>query len=153
MIELTLNTLIAAIVLLLGGAGIGYFFGFLSERRKTDKAMKSVERILSGAKKDGEQYLRDAELKARENFLTQKQKIEEYRSKRNDELSRQERNLQQREKETKRIQGTFADREKELEKSNREVEQLKERVLRKEEQLVEMLEEQNHRLEAMSGIY
>jgi hypothetical protein len=34
MIELTLNTLIAAIVLLLGGAGIGYFFGFLSERRK-----------------------------------------------------------------------------------------------------------------------
>jgi ribonuclease Y len=152
MIELTLNTLIAAIVLLLGGAGIGYFFGFLSERRKTDKAMKSVERILSGAKKDGEQYLRDAELKARENFLTQKQKIEEYRSKRNDELSRQERNLQQREKETKRIQGTFADREKELEKSNREVEQLKERVLRKEEQLVEMLEEQNHRLEAMSGI-
>jgi len=134
------------------GLTIGYLLGRLKEKRLLDKAKNGSEKIIASANREADQLVRDSQLKMKEEFLTQKEKIEEVNREREEEISKYERDVNKKEKEIIQRESDFTDLEKELEAKSHDLHDLKENLTQKSRKYDEIIELQNKRLEMMSGV-
>ena len=151
MIENILFIAVAIIIGILLGFMLGYLIGKLKEIRKLDMANNSVEKIISSANREADQVLRDSQIKLKEEFLTKKQSFEETVQAREESLNLYEKEIAKREKELKKELNSLSDFESDLENRARDISETKERIAKKSERLDSIIDEQNRKLESISG--
>jgi ribonuclease Y len=134
------------------GLGVGYYFGIVKEKRKLDFAHKSAEQIVSAARREADQFQRDAALKTREENLRKRQEFEHEIHEKEIALSNYERDVNKREVEVKKRQSSLADLEGELASKSEAMEERNRRLQERQDQLNEIILSQNQRLEQLAGI-
>ncbi len=117
-----------------------------------DEARKNADRILDDARKAAESKVKEADLEAKEKLLQMRSDFDRQAQQRREEMKNSERRLQQKEenldKKTLQIDARIA----EVEKRDRGIGEREKNVEQRETDLQELLDQQRHKLEQISGL-
>lgn len=142
------DVITAAVVALIAGGGVGFFF----ERIKRGSAYQDRDQILEQAKRDADALRKDEELKSREDLLKRREELEASLAETKDALHQRERELDKRE-------GGLDDREDEFQKRDKMVEAQQQKLSNrtkaietKEREIERILAEEQQQLYKISGL-
>ena len=121
-------------------------------RGKVIDAEKLAEKILLDAKKEAENLKKEKTLEAKDEIFKLRQNLENEIKLRRSDLQKTENKLTARELNLDRRHDLFTNKEKELDEIENILKGREERVQKREGELDELIEEQNRRLEKVSGI-
>ena len=132
-------------VMLVAGVALGALAGFLvlrhQESKKQEGALSEAERVLKEAAAAAERSKREMLTEAKEEILRLRQEVERETKERRNELQRAERRLEQKEENLDRKLETLSQREDELRARHDEAQEKLAELGRKEQALVDRLEE------------
>src|SRR6184192_2735104 len=117
-----------------------------------DEARRNGERIVEDARKASEAKVKEADLEAKEKLLQMRSDFDRQAQQRRDEMKNAERRLQQKEenldKKTQQVDSRIA----EVEKRDRAIDAREKDVETHENELKQLIEDQRHKLEQISGL-
>ncbi len=123
---------VAALVLIIVAALVGFKMGDASRRKKEEAEIGSAEaeakRIIENAKKEGESKKREALLEAKEENHKARQELDKEIKERRNEISRQERRIQQKEENLDKKTETIEKKEESLNKKDKDLDVLREEI-------------------------
>ncbi len=137
-----------ALLGLLGGLGIA----LLIQKNRIKQATDEDESIVREAVREADTLTKERMLETKEEIQKLKTEAEEKYKKRQDELQKFEKQLNQRELSIERKADVLEKREEELKRLDRSLDDRIQRVNKKDKQLSEIINEQNRRLEAIAGM-
>ena len=141
-------------VLVIGS--LAYALGYWIRRRigrgKLQDAESRAEQILTEAQKEAELRKKTAGVEAREEWFRAKAKFDEEMWKARQELERKEQGITERETGVQRHTDKLQDKEKELRQGEKALEDTKRDIAERREKIDQLYEEQNTRLEQISGL-
>jgi len=135
---------------------VAWLLGWLSARYigrgKVKNAEMTANRILADAKKEAENLKKEKQLEAKDEWLRLKQNFENETKVRRNELSKIENKLNSRELNLDRRHDLLTKKEKDLDDKERELKQREDKIAKREVEVEQLVDEQAHRLEKISGI-
>ena len=131
---------------------VGFYAAYLFLSRKSTKARTKANQIIEDAKKQAEEILRKAQEESARLRMQMLSDIETERKNRIKEVEYQEKRLAEKEQLIDRRADVVARKEQELMKREKNLEHREEAVKAKEERYTKLLEEENIRLERISGL-
>ncbi len=131
---------------------IGFYAAYLFLSRKSTKARTKADQIVEDARKQAEEILRKAQEESARLRMQMLSDIETERKNRIKEVEYQEKRLAEKEQLIDRRADVVARKEQELMKREKNLEHREEAVKAKEERYTKLLEEENIRLERISGL-
>jgi ribonucrease Y len=147
--------LIAVLVGLAGAIVLGLLWGAVSRKRaaaQLDEARRNADRILEDARKSAESKVKEADLEAKEKLLSMRSEFDRKAQERRDEMKKSEQRLEQKEqnldKKTQQIDARIA----EVEKRDKGLSDREKALESREGELVQLIEEQRHKLEQVAGL-
>lgn len=147
---------IAAGLAILVVGSIAFLLGYWIRRRigqgKLDDAEVRAKQILVEAQKEAELRKKTAGIEAREEWFRAKERFDEEMWKARQELERKEQGILERESNTERRADQLQSKEKELRQGEKSLEDAKRSVADIREKIDRLYEEQNLRLEQISGL-
>lgn len=144
--------IIAAVVALLAGAGLGFFARkFISEQR-ISSAKAYSEQIIENAKKEAGSWKKEAELEVKDKLLKAQSEFDVKTREERRELGDLEKRLRQREENFDKKIETVDKKEKELGQKRTSLDDLEKKLKKNEEDLGLLVGEQRQKLEAISGL-
>lgn len=150
-----MDTMIFTVVGLLF-AGLAFLGGWFASKRigqgKVANAERLAEKIISEAEKESESLKKEKLFEAKDEWLRLKQNLDNETKNRRNELQKQERKLINREVDIDRKADILSKKGKETALLEKSLLQREARVKAKDEELDKIIEEQNRRLERISGI-
>ena len=138
------NIVLYVACLILGGAG-----GFMLFRYVLTGKYKHM---MEEAKKDAEVIKQKKLLEVKEKFLNKKSELEKEVQQRNQQIQQGENRLKQREITLNQKQDELNRKKNEIENDRKRVEGMQQNLIRKEEELQELEEQERIKLEAISGL-
>jgi len=141
-------SLATGIICLIGGWFLSRYIG----KGKVAKAENMANKIIEDAKKEASNIKREKILEAKEEWHRLKQSLDNEAKTRRADLQKLESKNNQRELNLDRRNDLLGQKEKELEEVDRKVKNREERVGKLEKDLEHLIEEQNKKLETISGI-
>jgi len=150
------TTIIIAIV----AAVVAFIIGFIAsksiDKKKADGAIKQAEQtsktILKDAEKEAENIKKDKILQAKEKFIELKAQHEKEILSRDNKMQEAEKRIKSKESKVSQELAENRKKAKSLEDKLNEISSRKERYIKKEEELDNMLERQIQQLEVISGL-
>ncbi len=148
------TTMIIAVALVVGAVSfaVGWFLSKRIGQGQLANAKKAAEKIISDAQKEAESIRKEKILEAKDEWLKLKQNLDNETKNKRSELQKLESKLSSRELNLDRRHDLLSKKEKELSDVEQRMKQKEERVNRLEVDLRNSIEEQNRRLEKISGI-
>ncbi|MBD3386160.1 ribonuclease Y [candidate division KSB1 bacterium] len=147
--EIQLLIVLAAIVV---SFILGWFLSRKIGQNKIDNAERLAQKIVADGKKEAENLKREKVLEAKDQWLHLKQNLDNETKSQRSELNRLENKLNSRELNLDRRNDLLSKKEKELNDSERNTKYREEKVNRLEGELETLINEQNKKLETISGI-
>jgi len=150
-----METLVVVIIAAVVGI-VMFFLGWISSTRigqgKVANAEKLAEKIVSEAEKEAAALKNQKILEAKEEWYKLKQNFEKETRNQREETERRKRKLEQKELELDKRLNHLNQRESELTDLEKNLKEKNNFLLRKQEELDKIIEEQNQRLEKISGM-
>ncbi len=147
-----IGQLLMGIGIVAGAVILGIFFYSKFGRSKLMSASHEASRLIEEAKKESENYRKEAELAAKENWYQEKLKFEKETESKRKELDRHEKRTAEKEMVLERREQLTVDREKEMLNKEHNL-QNKERIIHaKSERLDQMIGEQNEALQKIANL-
>ena len=135
-----------------GGVAVGYLLNVLRVKATGSKTIVEAEKMKQDAKREADQYLREAKVSAKADVLKMKEAAEEeLRERRREQLSAEKR-VAQKEENLQRKEDSLDSRMKNLERKDAEVEALKGRLNAKQEELKQLIASEVVELERVAGL-
>ncbi len=131
---------------------VGWFLSRYIGKGKVTKAEQQAEKILNDANKEANNLKREKILEAKEEWHRLKQSLDSESKSRRAELQKLESKNNTRELNLDRRNDLLGQKEKELEEQGNKIKHREERVNKLEKDLEKLIDEQNKKLEAISGI-
>ncbi len=119
---------------------------------EAQEAREKAERLVEEAKKSAEARLKEANLEAKEKVLQATAEFDRQSKERREELKAVENRIQQKEESVDRRAQQIETRESQLSGRERSVQERESQLDVREGQVTELIEEQRHRLEQISGL-
>ena len=141
----TLTLILAVIVAIIIGAGVGYVMRKRTAEAQIGSAEEQAKRIVADAEEKGETRKKEALLEAKEEIQRQRQELDRDTKERRNELSRQERRVVQKEENLDR-------KLDQVEKKEEALSRKESRLDKSQAALNEMHEKQQAELERISGL-
>jgi len=134
------------------GAAVGYFFKKYLTDQELEEAQNLSERILDEAKKEAQAHKKEVLLQAQDEIFALKKEIDQEGKDREKELKKIETRLQAKEERLEKKVEVLALKESELVNLEKKVAKQERVAEEKELQLQELITEQQHKLEEVSGL-
>jgi ribonuclease Y len=151
--NLTLYILIPMIVAITGVAFyLGWYFNARAEQRRVASAAERAKKIIADAEKDASTLKREKLLEVKDEWYRKKQEFEAEANAKRNKLQSMEKQLDSREENIDRKLDLINKKEKEVQTFRRELEERAREYEAKRATLNHLLEEQNLRLEKVSGL-
>lgn len=147
-----LTTVIVCCAVLLVGAAVGAVLNHWFQRVSKEGAVKNAENIREEARRDAEHILRDARVSAKSELIKMRDECEEELKERRREQSASERRINQREEALERKMDSVEQRSKELEKQERDIALLRERLSNRERDLQQSISRQIDELQRIAQL-
>ncbi len=145
-------TLVVALLALLLGAGIVAGVWRMQHRNEVRQASSEADLIRDRARREAQQLLQDAEVKAKERLLAREQALEkEWKNKRK-ELSKLESDLAAREQQLERSQAQLKEQQNEFAAREKKLAQREEIVDKEKREAETLLKAQRSKLEEIAGL-
>lgn len=146
------GAIIAAVVALLAGTGLGFILRkFISEQRISG-AKAFSEQIIENAKKEAGSWKKEAELEVKDKMLKAQSEFDVKTREERRELGDLEKRLRQREENFDKKIETVDKKEKDLTQKRTSLDDLEKKLKKNEEDLGLLVGEQRQKLEAISGL-
>jgi len=152
-----LNAIILGIVagIIAGVAAAALMWGVVYRKRgeaQLEEARRNADRLIEDARKAAEARSKEAELESKEKLLSMRSDFDRKAQERRDEMKKSEQRLQQKEenldKKTQQIDSRLA----EVEKRDKAIDAREKSVEGRERELEQLIEDQRHKLEQISGL-
>jgi len=140
-----------AVVLVLG-AGLGYWLRRIFAKRRLASAEETAEKLLANARNEAKSIVREAKLEARDEASAIKLQFEKQADERRGELQRIEKWLSSKEGQLEKRESELDERLEEVKARGKKLEELETTLVVREEHLVKLIDEQTRLLEHLSGI-
>lgn len=147
-IEIQLLTALALVISFI----LGWFLSRKIGQNKIDNAERQAQKIIADGKKEAENLKREKMLEAKDEWLKLKQNLDNDSKSRRNELNKLENKLNSRELNLDRRNDLMSKKDKELNDMERNLRYREEKVNRLEKDLESLIEQQNKKLESISGI-
>jgi len=153
----SLNAIILGIVagIIAGVAAAALMWGVVYRKRgeaQLEEARRNADRLIEDARKAAEARSKEAELESKEKLLSMRSDFDRKAQERRDEMKKSEQRLQQKEenldKKTQQIDSRLA----EVEKRDKAIDAREKSVEGRERELEQLIEDQRHKLEQISGL-
>jgi len=135
-----------------GGVAVGYLLNVLRVKATGSKTIAEAEKMKQDAKREADQYLREAKVSAKADVLKMKEAAEEELRERRREQLGAEKRVAQKEENLQRKEDSLDSRMKNLERKDAEVEALKGRLNAKQEELKQLIASEVVELERVAGL-
>ena len=135
-----------------GGVAVGYLLNVLRVKATGSKTIVEAEKMKQDAKREADQYLREAKVSAKADVLKMKEAAEEELRERRREQLGAEKRVAQKEENLQRKEDSLDSRMKNLERKDAEVEALKGRLSAKQEELKQLIASEVVELERVAGL-
>ncbi len=155
MTDLSLNPVITVVVgLILAGLGglLGWFLNNRLGGKSLEATQKRAEEILRVARRDADKERRAAVLKARQDLYRQRNKAERDLRSKKGQLAKRERELNRSRQNLKDVEADLASRKEALAEDEKVLEDDRAALSRAKAEMDVLLDEQNARLERVSGL-
>ncbi|HKJ68182.1 MAG TPA: ribonuclease Y [bacterium] len=130
----------------------GFAVGLLIQKSRLKKASEEADRIIQDAVREADTITKERMLETKEEIQKLKEEAEQQYKKKEEELGRVDKRLNQRELSIERKADLIEKREGELKRLDKSLDERIQRVNKKDQQLNEIIDEQNKRLEAIAGM-
>ena len=147
---LTLTGIAAGMGLI--GILLGYALNMLLQKRAHGRARMEAEEVLQQARQESERRRKEASLAAREELQKARHKADEEFRRRQSNLAKQQSEFQNREKKLKSRDDDLARQKQQLDATSTTLELRQEELAQREQETQRLQEEQNERLERLSGL-
>ena len=135
-----------------GGVAVGYLLNALKIKVTGSKAFAEAEKVKQDAKREADQYLREAKVSAKADILKMKESAEdELRERRKEQLSAEKR-VAQKEENLQRKEDSLDSKIKTLERKDSEIESLRAKLNNKHEELKQLISNEVVELERVAGL-
>lgn len=142
------TTIIAAVVGIICGTGIGYGIKYILDRQ----AEKSAESITENARREANSIIKEAEIKAKEELLQNREKFEKSTQEKKQELKKIEERLDHREDTIEKKAELLESRTNDIDKREKEVREREQTVENQETELHELISEETNKLRQLSNL-
>jgi len=147
-----LVTIIAALVALAAGSGLGFLMRkFISEQQISSARAYSAQ-IIETAKKDAATVKKEAELEIKDKTLRAQSEFDQKTREERAEIGNLEKRLRQREESIDKRADTLDKSQKEIGQKKNELTELEKKLKKSEEDLSKSVAEQRQKLEVISGL-
>ncbi|MDZ7386896.1 MAG: ribonuclease Y, partial [candidate division KSB1 bacterium] len=147
---------VTTLIIAIGCAAVAFVAGWYASKRvgqgKIASAEKLAEKIVSEAEKTAEALRKEKLLEAKDEWLRMKQEFENETKSRRVELQNLERQLANRELNLDKRADLLNKKERDLEQLSQQLKEESAQVKKRQEELDRLIEEQNARLEKISGL-
>ncbi|HEY5611242.1 MAG TPA: ribonuclease Y, partial [Thermoanaerobaculia bacterium] len=146
-----LGTVLGALA---GAVVLALLWGAVFRKRaqvQIEEARRNADRIIEDARKSAEARIKEANLEAKEKMLAARAEFDKTSRERREELKVVERRLQQKEENVDRKTQELDSRRSEVEKRDNAIGQRETAVEEKERELAQVIEQERHKLEQISG--
>jgi ribonuclease Y len=149
-----MNTALIIFIIIAAAAGFaaGWFFRQSVGRKKLAQAANSADEIIAEARAESENIKREKLLEAKEEIFQMKQEFEQESKSKQNQFTRLEKDLSAREVNLDRKVDILNKKEKEFEESTKLLDQKNNYIAKREEELDKLIQEENTRLEQISGL-
>jgi ribonuclease Y len=117
-----------------------------------EEARRSADRIIEDARKASESRVREADLEAKDKLLTMRSDFDRQAQQRREEMKNSERRLQQKEENLDKKTQQVESRTAEVENRDKAIGNREKQVEDRERELQQVIEDQRHKLEQISGL-
>ena len=152
-----MNVIILGVVagIIAGAVAAALMWGVVYRKRgeaQLVEARRNAERLIEDARKSAEARGKEADLEAKEKLLQMRSDFDRKAQERRDEMKKSEQRLQQKEenldKKTQQVESRIA----EVEKRDKAIDAREKNVETRENELAQLIEDQRHKLEQISGL-
>ena len=153
----SLNVIILGVVagIIAGAVAAALMWGVVYRKRgeaQLVEARRNADRLIEDARKAAEARVKEADLEAKEKLLQMRSDFDRKAQERRDEMKKSEQRLQQKEenldKKTQQVESRIA----EVEKRDKAIDAREKNVETRENELNQIIEDQRHKLEQISGL-
>jgi len=135
-----------------GGAAAGWFLNQRAARRHVEQANRQAGAILEEAHAEAQRQRRAAQIQAREEVMGSRRQAENDLRGRQKALGRQQKSLEDRERSLRDQTASFRKREQALKEGEQGLTETEQKIREQRERVRRMVEEENARLERVSGL-
>lgn len=144
--------IIYAVISLIGGGIIGYFFKEIFEKDKIKKTKDYTEKITKEAKDKAQEIVRKADLDGKELLYKLRVDFDKQTSNKREELNQLEKRLSQREENLEKRLDFIESKEKEMSRKETEVRTRDRELKTKEDLLTQLINEEKEKLQKISSL-
>ncbi|MEE9219720.1 MAG: ribonuclease Y [Acidobacteriota bacterium] len=134
------------------GAGAGWLLNLRAVRRRIEEARQKAERIIGEAGREAQRHRRSAQLQAREELMRSRRKAENDLRNRQRALAQQQRSQEDRERSIRDRIASTKKRDEAVRAREQKVQEIERRLNEQHERVRRMIEEENAKLERVSGL-
>ncbi len=131
---------------------VGFFIGKRMAASKISEAKRRADQIVAEAEKNSEIYLKEAELKAKSEWLVAKTEFEQSTKQRRADIERLEKRVREQESMVENKADMIRKREKNLENYKRNLQSKDESLTQRQKELDDLIRKQNVQLERVAGM-
>jgi len=148
----TMTIAVVALVLLMGGFGLGWFFHVRKGKNSLTNAEAEARKIIQKGEEDGASQKKAKLAEAREEWDRRKQEFEKEAVSRRNKSQSFEKQLSAREENLERKVDLISNKERDLSNLRKEIDDRLRSSAEKNEKLTQMIRQENHRLERIAGL-
>jgi ribonucrease Y len=150
-----LDILISVAIGLIGAVILAILWATVYRKRaeaQVVEANRTAQRIIDDANKSAASKVKEADLEAKEKLLQMRSEFDKQAQQRREEMKTAERRLQQKEENVDKKTQSLDSRMAEVEKRDRGIADREKKVEERESELVQLIEDQRHKLEQVAGL-